>query len=76
MSCAGKEFNLFPSAGKHSTGAKFGKTISWGNAREKNSTCFQARENIQLVPSGGKQLGDVMYGKRIQRVSKRRKHPS
>ena len=58
MSCAGKEFNLFPIAGKHSTGAKFGKTISWGNAREKNSTCFQARENIQLVPSGGKQLGD------------------
>ena len=60
--------------GKLSTGAKFGKTISWrSNAREKNLTCFQARENIQQVPSAGKQLGDVMREKGIQPVSKRGK---
>ena len=52
---------------------KPGKTISWRNAREKNSACFQARKNIQLAPSAGKQLGDVMRGKGIQPVSKRGK---
>ena len=54
MSCAKKEFNLFPSAGN------FQLVI---HARKGNSTCFQARENFQPGSSAGKQLSGEMTGK-------------
>jgi len=50
---AQENIQLAPSAGKHSIGAKRGKTFNW----------CQARENIQLVPSVRKQ--SVPSAKRI-----------